>query len=344
MFEVDYGKVAEAVRLAERGVRPPDPVGGLDCVDVENTVCHTAGKRLRVAIFNMERGVQLPMILTYLKYHPSLRNVDIILANELDYGMARSGNRYVAREIAAELGMNFAFGVEFLSVYAGMDGNERGLHGNAIFSKLPLRKVELQRLPVVYDWFYDRQKRLYNRIALYATVEFSGQCVALCCTHLENQTTPFRRLEQMRALLDKTDLYADGLPAIIGGDMNTNTVNSTADDLLWLAGSKELQRQRLANVPAYEPLMNYAADRGYSYADCNIPAKTTRRRPEPGYPDTDLNLDWFFQRGFACSDPVRVEGIFNHKELAPEAPDLSEFDGRLLSDHDAVITEFEIIS
>ncbi len=344
MFEVDYGKVAEAVRLAERGVRPPDPVGGLDCVDVENTVSRAIGKRLRVAVFNIERGVQLPIILAYLKYHPSLRSADIILANELDYGMARSGNKYVAREIAAELGMNFAFGVEFLSVYAGMDGNERGLHGNAIFSRLPLHKVELQRLPVAYDWFYDEQKRLYNRIALYATVELSGRRAALCCTHLENRTTPSQRLEQMRALLDKADRYADGLPAIIGGDMNTNTVNNATSDMLWLAGSKELQRRRLSNVPAYEPLMNYAAGRGYSYADCNIPAKTTRRRPEPGYPDIDLNLDWFFQRGFACSNPVRVEGIFNHKELIPEAPDFSEFDGRLLSDHDAVITEFEMIT
>ena len=326
--------------MAEKGLRPPDPVGGLDRVHVENTVTHPPGKRVKVAIFNIERGVQLSLILAYLKYHPALRCADIILANELDYGMARSGNKYIAREIAAELGMNFAFGVEFLSVYAGMDGNERGLHGNAIFSRFPLLNAELQRLPVAYDWFYDEQKRLYNRMALYATVELAEGRAALCCTHLENRTAATRRLDQMRALLDRADQYAGGLPVIIGGDMNTNTVDYSPGAMLRLSRSKELQLQRLAEVPAHEPLIDYTAGRGYSYADCNIMAKTTRRRPEPGFPDIELNLDWFFQRGFICSNRERVEGIFDHRALIPEAPDFSAYDGLLLSDHDAVVTEF----
>ena len=50
--------------------------------------------------WNIERGIQLDGIIDALKNHPGLHNTDLLLLTELDYGMARSGNRFVAKEIA----------------------------------------------------------------------------------------------------------------------------------------------------------------------------------------------------------------------------------------------------
>jgi hypothetical protein len=48
-------------------------------------------------------------IIQALKNHSALRDKDVLLLTELDHGMARSGNRFVAREIAQALNLNYAF-------------------------------------------------------------------------------------------------------------------------------------------------------------------------------------------------------------------------------------------
>lgn len=73
--------------------------------------------------------------------------------------------------------MNYAFGVEFVEVdrvYTGDDRIEmktkelskalsddlrgdaerfRGLHGNAVLSRFPIRSARITRLPECYDWY-----------------------------------------------------------------------------------------------------------------------------------------------------------------------------------------------
>jgi endonuclease/exonuclease/phosphatase family metal-dependent hydrolase len=110
-----------------------------------------------------------------------LRAADIIVLNEVDLGMKRSGYRNVAEELAELLGMNYAFGVQFVElspIYVGnrlqpADDAERelievfrvdperykGLHGIAILSRFPLENVRLipfKHQP--YDW-YRQEKR-----------------------------------------------------------------------------------------------------------------------------------------------------------------------------------------
>ena len=51
---------------------------------------------ISVLAWNIERGIQLDGIIEALKNEPDLRDKDLLLLTELDYGMARSGNRFVA--------------------------------------------------------------------------------------------------------------------------------------------------------------------------------------------------------------------------------------------------------
>ncbi len=79
--------------------------------------------------------------------------------------MARSGNRYVARELADRLGMQFAFAVEFVELSLGGEEeraalppdavNEFGVHGGAILSRFPLERPAAVRFEFDGAWYAD---------------------------------------------------------------------------------------------------------------------------------------------------------------------------------------------
>jgi endonuclease/exonuclease/phosphatase family metal-dependent hydrolase len=108
----------------------------------------------------------------------TLQESDVLILNEVDLGMKRTGDRDVSRDLAAALHMNYAFGVEFVEVDPLFDlGTEkvdlpdkdqeqrleedlkvdseryRGLHGNAILSRYPIERARIVRLPLCYDWY-----------------------------------------------------------------------------------------------------------------------------------------------------------------------------------------------
>ena len=100
-------------------------------------------KELNPLVFNMERGICLAETVDFLRECPALRPYDLILANELDSGCARSGERDTAAEIARALGMQYVFGLEFVE----LKDAAHGFHGNAIFSRWPILWAEVLRLP-----------------------------------------------------------------------------------------------------------------------------------------------------------------------------------------------------
>ncbi len=64
---------------------------------------------IRALAWNLERGSRFNGIANVLKNHAQLKDKDLLQLTELDYGMARSGNRFVARELAEELKLNYVF-------------------------------------------------------------------------------------------------------------------------------------------------------------------------------------------------------------------------------------------
>jgi hypothetical protein len=95
----------------------------------------------RVGLWNIERGLNFELIRSALtdtgEFHRlqrnqsqnpdvrktvvqaqlmALQNVDVMILNEVDLGMKRTGYRDVARDLAAALQMNYAYGVEFVEV------------------------------------------------------------------------------------------------------------------------------------------------------------------------------------------------------------------------------------
>ena len=150
-------------------------------------------------VFNMERGVHIDEAIEFLKDNPSLQPFDLILANELDFGTARSGEKNTAEEVAKALGLSYVFGLEFIE----LKDAALGFHGNAVFSRWPVKWAEVLRLPEQYNWYNDRQKRIGGRCAILAKLDVHGREVGVASIHLENRTDGEGRRVQMQAVLDE---------------------------------------------------------------------------------------------------------------------------------------------
>ena len=165
------------------------------------------GGFLRVATWNIERGLefealkaaltndqrffrQLPASMRGSRFNlagileqaAQLSRADIVILNEVDWGVKRTNYRNVAKELATAMQMNYVFGVEFVEVDPLTLGTEKlegetsadkakmienlavdktrtvGLHGTAILSRFPLRNVRV--VPFVnqgHDWYLDEK-------------------------------------------------------------------------------------------------------------------------------------------------------------------------------------------
>ena len=113
-----------------------------------------------------------------------LQSADVLVLNEVDWGMKRSDYRAVVKDLADALKMNWAYGVEFVEIdpkvlgtqsFANVENEaERkdldqlfstdkarllALHGNAILSRYPLRDVKLVPFQYqAYDWYNGEKK------------------------------------------------------------------------------------------------------------------------------------------------------------------------------------------
>jgi len=107
-----------------------------------------------------------------------MKQADVIVLNEVDWGMKRTDYRNIAADLATVLRMNYAYGVEFVEVdpialgieeFEEVSAEDRmtlktqiavdksrylGLHGSAILSRFPLQNVRLQPFEnQPHDWY-----------------------------------------------------------------------------------------------------------------------------------------------------------------------------------------------
>lgn len=208
-----------------------------------------------------------------------LQGTDILVFNEADLGMKRTQYRNVAGDLAAALRMNYAFAVEFVELDPLWDldiekidlpdkaieqrleqdlapdrNRYRGLHGNAVLSRYPIRRVRIVRLPACYDWYgkevqaisklekgkrwsarklfrerIEREVRHGGRMALIVDLAVPGVPpageVTVISAHLENRCTPSCRQKQISALLNAVQEVNN--PVVLAGDLNTSGGDAT---------------------------------------------------------------------------------------------------------------------
>jgi endonuclease/exonuclease/phosphatase family metal-dependent hydrolase len=303
----------------------------LDRADAPSRVAAPEPAALRAVAWNAQRCRHLDARAALLRD----LHADVLLLSELDWGMARSGQRHTARELAVQLDCGYAFGVEFLELdlgdaeergrHAGAE-NEVGYHGNAILTRAPLADARLVRLEARGDWFDGTrgERRVGGRCAVLGWLRAAGRAVAVAAVHLDSHGTPAQRAEELAVLLDAIDAVEPGAAALIGGDLNAFSLalSEIGDPTRVAAALRDDPRRWACPVP-HEPLFSRAAARGYEWAPCNAPGVATlRHATASGSTRGALKIDWFLARGLDCSAPRVAKAV--------------DGQGRALSDHEPI--------
>ncbi len=180
-----------------RGAKPHRPV------------LNQLGRSLRLVTWNIERGLQLDGIkllfahteeflrqaerneakvdITQMRQDIEvLKSADVLVLNEVDWGLKRTQYRAVVRELGNLLNMNWAYGVEFIEVDSISLGTEKleeleneaerqrllaeiqidksklkALHGTAVLSRYPIEQAHLEPFQTAaYDWYAGEKKTL----------------------------------------------------------------------------------------------------------------------------------------------------------------------------------------
>lgn len=328
-------------------------------------------RSIRATSWNIERGIELEGIIEVLATHPVISESDLFILTELDYGMARSGNRKVPTEIAQALKLNYAFAPSYLNLQKGSgleslaEGqNELGIHGNAVFSRHPLTNTASVQLPNGKDKMRGNEKRLGSQAGVVAVVDHPLGSFQAVSVHLDAHSTQKHRMRQMQLILENLKARAPHLPALIGGDWNTSTFNSR-NAFFTIMGYNRRVLMGIRNVIRnhyphpdrwFERHLFRALEReGYQYKNLNAPGVCTLH-----YDINDLAangrmadwipnwcfwfINWALERNNGrCSfklDWFAGKGIEPSEKFPPAVisdvhrPDL------MLSDHDPIVLDF----
>lgn len=323
--------------------------------------------------WNIERGNIFEGIADALQNHDDLKNKDVLLLTELDYGMARSRNRFVAKELAERLVLNYAFAPVYVALQKGsgveseMEGeNTRSIHGLAMFSKWPMRNVHAVPLPNGKDKMWGKEKRLGFLRALFADIDHPSGTFRAVTIHLDAHCSRAHRRRQMQIILDHLDTL-DPLPTLLGGDWNTTTFNSQSSTRAIMGywrrvfmGPKNVAKNHLPHPERYfeKSLFSELENRGYEFRPFNnIGTGTLHYHVESIEKNTNLRdwvPEWCFPFIFWAANRVggSVSGRldwFAGKGIKPAGKgpktigDLVDANGTPLSDHDAISLDFSLV-
>jgi endonuclease/exonuclease/phosphatase family metal-dependent hydrolase len=321
--------------------------------------------------WNIERGSRFRGIVHALKNHPQLKDRDILFLTELDCGMARSGNRFVAKELGDAIQMNFAFAPIYIALQKGsgveefVEGeNTAAIHGLAMFSRYPMKNVHAIPLPNGKDKMLGKEKRLGRLRALIADIEHPAGTFRAVTIHLDALCSRAHRHRQMKIILDHLDTLSP-LPVILGGDWNTTTFNSQNATRAILGywrrvfmGVRNVVRNHYPHPDRYfeRRLFSELESRGYEYKALNeIGAGTIHYDVASVEKNTNLRdwvPEWCFPFIFWAANRVgghvscRLDW-FAGKDIALAADsrpqtvgNLRDAEGVPLSDHDAITLDF----
>jgi endonuclease/exonuclease/phosphatase family metal-dependent hydrolase len=345
----------------------------LNAVVVEELLEARGGtaKPVAAVAWNIERGIRFDGIVEALGNHLELKDKDVLLLTELDHGMARSGNRFVARDLAERLGLNYAFVPVYIALQKGSgveaeaEGeNSSSIHGLGMFSRWPMKNVHAVPLPNGKDKMWGKEKRLGHLRALVADIEHPTGVFRAVTVHLDVHCSRAHRHKQVKIVLDHLDTLPP-LPTLIGGDWNTTTFNAQnarrAILGYWrrvLMGVGHVARDHFPYPDRYfeRNLFLELESRGYEYKKFNeAGVGTLHYHMESVEKNTNLRdwvPEWCFRFIFWAAGrvgggvSVRLDwfagkGIELANSSTPKTiGDLTDKDGLPLSDHDAIALEF----
>lgn len=169
--------------------------------------CHAAPagqpEELRVVVWNIHHGRGLDDAVDLARIGDELRALspDLVLLQEVDVSVRRSGRVDTPAALAAQLGMHPAF--ERNIRYQGGD------YGNAILSRWPIEACD----NLHYRMLREGEQRGLLQVQVRAP--FGRLCVG--CTHLDSRGDDAERMQNAPEILARV---ASGALDLVGGDFN----------------------------------------------------------------------------------------------------------------------------
>lgn len=196
-------------------------------------------REIRVVTYNIHHGegsdgkVDLPRIANVLK----AATPDVVALQEIDQGTRRTGGVDTPAELAKLLSMKpvFARNIDF----------EGGGYGTLVLTRLPIKGVELHRLPS----HYEGEQRGVQLVELGA----GDDSLILFCTHLDYRPDDAERLDSVRTIGSLAGAYPDK-PMILAGDLNAEPESRVMQtlDRDWTRTNAKGLRTYPADKPAKE--------------------------------------------------------------------------------------------
>ena len=193
-------------------------------------------RSLRVVSWNINRGLQFEAIVEFL----AEQNADLILLQECDVNAQRTGRRNVARDIAAMLGMNYAFAIEFQELTQSRNGSA-AFHGQATLCRWPLLNARPLRFRTQSGFWRPHwlipnfgmfQRRVGGRVALVTCTRMGERTLVVYNLHLESRGNDPLRKAQVFELLADIDQCSSDMPVVIAGDFNVDLKGQSVSSLL----------------------------------------------------------------------------------------------------------------
>ena len=328
----------------------------------------------RAVSWDLHHGLSFEGILEVIKTHPIISKADVICLTSVDLGLARSGNRNVARSLAIETECNYVFASHYL--HFGPQNFAKadivGLEGVVVLSRLPLSRPRVVALENGKDPMCDTRKRYGSPKALLVDVDFVGVPLTLGCVSFDVLSSPKHRGVQMEHLLSSVRAEPGALPTLIGGAFNTSTydassvwglaaglANKASRGVDYILDEHHTYPERHFETAVFHSLKKH----GFSWEALNemgrgtfhmsgeelaasaalnpvLPSwmvKSARRLLRSHGDKISLKLDWF-----AASERV-ISSSHPQAEKPKVVGQLSDANGRL-STHDPIVLDFEIIS
>jgi endonuclease/exonuclease/phosphatase family metal-dependent hydrolase len=154
-------------------------------------------------------GDDLKQLIKLLREDPEIGNATILGLQEVDRKKKRSRNSHVAKQMADELNMHYAWAAP--PPEKGGDEEETGV---AILSVYPM--TDVRRLVLPHEGPNGRR-----RVAIGATLRIHDQSWRVYSAHGETRLSLNKKIEQYKSILDDLARFPSDMPAIVLGDLNT---------------------------------------------------------------------------------------------------------------------------
>ncbi len=249
---------------------------------------------IKIVDWNIHEGKRLDQLVAALRR----QNADLILLQEVDQNVRRSGGRDIPAEIARRLGLNYVFAPAFEELGQAASTDRPGLQGQVTLARWKLNRTRVLRFERQTAFWQPQpwipnvpllQRRTGGRVALVTEFEVGRRTIVVYNLHLESRGFGYSRTLQLEEALRDAGRYPPATPLVLAGDFNSVYGPARLVDRLRQAGFRSCLGDRAVRTHVVIGALDWVFVRGLECGQASVVRGT-------GASDHDAlsaRLSWF---------------------------------------------------